>query len=81
MDQEASGSVIVRIPGAGSAPLYLCILLGEEAEQRDMVGRPQLLDAPDMTVCPPGRGSNLRNVGRDKTAILTNLTNFHQGKN
>lgn len=59
MDREASGSVIVRIPEAGGAQLYLCILLGEETEQRDMVGRPQLLDAPDMTVCPLGRGSNL----------------------
>lgn len=52
MDREASGSVIVRIPEAGGAQLYLCIPLGEEAEQRDMVGRPQLLDTPDMTVCP-----------------------------
>lgn len=81
MDQEASGSVIVRIPEAGGAQLYLCILLGEEAEQRDMVGRPQLLDAPDMTVCPLGHGFNLCSVGRDKTAILTNPTNFHQDKN
>lgn len=38
MDSEASGSVVVRIPEAGDAQLYLCMLLGEEAEQRDKEG-------------------------------------------
>lgn len=38
MDSEVSGSVVVRIPEVGDAQLHLCMLLGEEAEQRDKAG-------------------------------------------